>query len=105
MAKDKSKKKSKTAEEVKAAEKHDSPQGESDVATLTPTANEAQSFDSWYLQAVTKEFADDIEKIRNAKDFKADSLPILIYALQQGASLYTDEEKARVTGRTKGAEK
>ena len=57
-------------------------------------------FEAYYLQKVTAEFADDIDKVRNANDFKESSVPILIEALRQGAVLYGEEERKRVMGGT-----
>jgi ribosome assembly protein 3 len=55
-------------------------------------------FTSWYLRQVTKELEEDLDKIRSASDFKDSSLPVLINALQQGASLFSKEEKQRIIG-------
>lgn len=54
-------------------------------------------FPSFYLQRATREFAEDLDKIRLADDFKPDSsIPFLVHALQQGAALYPDADRARV---------
>ena len=50
-------------------------------------------FESYYLQKVTSEFADDLDRVRNASDFNDKSLPILIASLKQGTSIYSGEEK------------
>ena len=55
-----------------------------------------QDFESYYLQRVTAEFADDIDKVRNAGDFKSSSIPVLVRALKQGAAGFSEEEKRRV---------
>lgn len=55
-----------------------------------------EEFTSYYLQRVTKEFAEDLDKVRNADDFKNDALPLLISALQQGAALFSPEEQRRI---------
>jgi ribosome assembly protein 3 len=47
---------------------------------------------------VTAEFADDIDKIRNASDFTEKSVPVLIQALKQGAYSFSEEEKERIMG-------
>jgi len=47
---------------------------------------------------VTAEFADDIDKIRDASDFTEKSVPVLIQALKQGAYSFSDQEKARIMG-------
>ena len=59
-------------------------------------------FDSLYLRAVTQEFAADLDKLRKAPDFKDSSVPILIKALKQGSSLFSEEEK-RTAMSQKGA--
>lgn len=63
--------------------------------TPTPKSETTQndSFEDFYLQQITHEFADDIDKIRKASDFKEKSLPVLVAALKQGASIYTEEER------------
>lgn len=45
---------------------------------------------------VTTEFADDLEKLRSASDFGDKSLPILVSALKQGASIYSEAEKKKM---------
>lgn len=67
--------------------------------TPTPTATKSErthndSFEDFYLEQITHEFADDIDKIRKASDFKEEkSLPVLVAALKQGASIYSVEER------------
>ena len=51
---------------------------------------------------MTADFADDIEKLRNANDFKESSVPVLIQALKQGAAGFTEEEKKMVMNGMKG---
>lgn len=51
------------------------------------------SFEEVYLRQITHEFADDIDKIRQASDFKEKSLLVLVAALKQGATIYTEEER------------
>ena len=63
------------------------------------TEDTSQTFEQWYLRQVTKEFADDLDKIRQSKDFSESSLPMLIFALKQGAELLSEEERARIMGR------
>ncbi|RKF64622.1 putative ribosome assembly protein 3 protein [Erysiphe neolycopersici] len=54
------------------------------------------AFAEFYLKNVTNEFADDLDQLRNADDFKEDSIPVLISALQQGTSLFSIEEQRRI---------
>ena len=55
-----------------------------------------EDFESYYLKQITAEFADDIDKLRSAPDFSAQSVPILVQALRQGSKGFTDEEKEKV---------
>ncbi|MCJ1285730.1 hypothetical protein MMC26_005071 [Xylographa opegraphella] len=75
--------------------------GFEESSEVLPPPPKAATFDSFYLQAVTREFADDIDKVRNSSDFKDSSLPILIEALRQGVGIYGEEERERVMGRGK----
>lgn len=57
----------------------------------------AQSaFSALYLQRVTQELAEDLDKIRNADDFKAESVPFLVHALQQGAQQFSSAQQNAV---------
>ena len=60
--------------------------------------NEQEDFDAFYLRQVVAGFAEDIEKLRKASDFKESSVPVLIQALKQGAGNFSEREKARVIG-------
>ncbi|KAL8693989.1 MAG: hypothetical protein Q9218_001288 [Villophora microphyllina] len=57
------------------------------------------SFESFYLKQITAEFADDLDKLRNAPDFSEKSVPVLVDALKATARNYNEEEKAKVMGR------
>ncbi|KAL2210524.1 mitochondrial carrier [Sarocladium strictum] len=58
-------------------------------------------FNALYLQRTTQELAEDLDKVRNAEDFKADSVPFLVHALQQGAKQFTPKEQQRVVAASK----
>ncbi|KAI0857550.1 ribosome-assembly protein 3-domain-containing protein [Xylaria cubensis] len=60
------------------------------------TTAAAADFTSYYLQQSTKEFAEDLDKIRSADDFKADALPMLIKSLQQGTSMFSAADQQRI---------
>lgn len=70
---------------------------------LTPSQTRSQppsqDFPSFYLSAATAAFADDLEKLRLAGDFKDSSVPILIEALGQGAEIYGDGDRRVWMGR------
>ncbi|KAH8195772.1 hypothetical protein TruAng_010074 [Truncatella angustata] len=56
----------------------------------------SEEFTSFYLQQATKEFAEDLDKVRNADDFKGDAFPMLIRALQQGTALFSSADQRRI---------
>ncbi|KAJ9134769.1 hypothetical protein NKR23_g9950 [Pleurostoma richardsiae] len=53
-------------------------------------------FTSYYLQRATKEFAEDLDKIRTADDFKPEALPLLVHALQQGTATFSPADQRRI---------
>lgn len=53
-------------------------------------------FAAYYLQRATREFAEDLDKVRGASDFKNDAVPLLVNALQQGMALFSDKERRRI---------
>lgn len=67
------------------------------VATK-PQSKVDEDFDAIYIRKITTELADDLDKVRSAQDFKANSIPMLIHALKQGESLFSVEEKRRIIG-------
>jgi ribosome assembly protein 3 len=70
---------------------------QSSTAKETDKAVSAE-FTSYYLQRATKEFAEDLDKIRNADDFKSDAVPLLVHALEQGTALFSPEDQRRIIG-------
>lgn len=63
-----------------------------------PSSDAPADFETFYLQQVTREFADDLDKLRNASDFNEKSLSVLVAALKQGAKLYSEEELENIMG-------
>lgn len=62
-------------------------------------------FQSYYLQRATQELAEDLDKVRNADDFKSDSILYLVHALQQGASQFSESDQDRVLSAQGGQKK
>lgn len=56
----------------------------------------SEEFASYYLQQSTKEFAEDLDKIRSADDFKGDAVAMLVKSLRQGTSLFSAADQKRV---------
>ncbi|PVH76019.1 hypothetical protein DL98DRAFT_518249 [Cadophora sp. DSE1049] len=54
------------------------------------------AFAKFYMQRVTAEFADDLEKLRTSDDFKDEAVPMLIAALKGGTAMFSREEKKRI---------
>ena len=65
---------------------------------LIALKQQKEPFESYYMKGITTEFADDINKIRNASDFNDQSVPILVEVLKQCAGNFSEEEKQRVMG-------
>ncbi|KGQ02553.1 hypothetical protein BBAD15_g12234 [Beauveria bassiana D1-5] len=53
-------------------------------------------FSSGYLQRLTQELSEDLDKVRNADDFKAESVPFLVHALSQGSLQFSKNDKKRI---------
>lgn len=60
-------------------------------------------FSQYYLQRTTQELAEDLDKVRGAEDFKNDAISMLVHALQQGADMFSPEDKRRIVA-AKGEE-
>lgn len=56
----------------------------------------AADFGAYYLQRATQELSNDLDKVREADDFKPDSIAFLVQALQQGASQFSEDEQKRI---------
>ncbi|KAK5700290.1 hypothetical protein LTR17_023047 [Elasticomyces elasticus] len=67
------------------------------VFTKRTVANPEQAFEDFYLKQVTKEFANDLDKLRAAGDFNATkSVPLLVAALRQGTACFGKEERRKI---------
>lgn len=53
-------------------------------------------FISSYLQRLTTELSEDLDRVRNADDFRADSVPFLVHALVQGNYQFSRDDKERI---------
>lgn len=54
------------------------------------------------MQLITGEFGEELNAIRQAKDFNDRSLPMLVRALKQGVNIFGEEEKRAVLEGLKG---
>lgn len=69
------------------------------MADSTPRKSDKEveaEFTAYYLQRATAEFAEDLDKVRTADDFKNDAIHVLVNALQQGTAMFSPEEQRRV---------
>ncbi|KAM4062254.1 ribosome-assembly protein 3 domain-containing protein [Hirsutella rhossiliensis] len=53
-------------------------------------------FSSYYLERATHELSEDLDKVRNAEDFKLDSVSFLVHSLRQGAAQFSTQDQKRV---------
>lgn len=82
-----------TTSESSSAAPEESP----DKQTRPPPAQ--QGFEQFYLSQATKEFGSDLDKLRNAGDFRGgQSVELLVRALKQGSACFGAEERERVGG-------
>jgi ribosome assembly protein 3 len=59
-------------------------------------------FESYYVQLMTAEFGEDLDKLRQSNDFQPRSLPLLINALKEGKNMFdANQRKAVLEGQTK----
>lgn len=82
-------------EQAHEIEEVSSPQSPQERQEQRPK-NSEQAFEEFYLKQATKEFANDIDKLRSAPDFNERHIPVLIRALRQGTASFGKEERMRV---------
>ncbi|KAK2628862.1 hypothetical protein QTJ16_001965 [Diplocarpon rosae] len=76
---------------------------EAPASSQEPSASQVDAvFTKFYMERATREFEDDLEQLRTSEDFRSESLPMLIAALQGGTSLFSEGEKRRVVNAWKG---
>jgi ribosome assembly protein 3 len=92
----KSKKKAKSAPTNEDIDMIDAPAPA--PTSVSKMSKPKEDFSAIYLRKIAAEVADDLDKVREAQDFKANSVPMLIHALRQGESMFSVEEKRRVVG-------
>ncbi|KAI2602683.1 ribosome-assembly protein 3-domain-containing protein [Hypoxylon sp. NC1633] len=63
---------------------------------MSKQASISQDFTTYYLQRSTLEFAEDLDRIRSADDFKGDAVAMLVKSLQQGTSLFSAVDQKRI---------
>ncbi|KAK5685863.1 hypothetical protein LTS10_001976 [Elasticomyces elasticus] len=72
-------------------------EGTEPVFTKRTVANPGQAFEDFYLKQATKEFANDLDKLRAAGDFHpTKSVPLLVAALRQGTACFGKEERRKI---------
>jgi ribosome assembly protein 3 len=94
----KAKKKSKSTPTDEDVTMTDATPAPAPVTKKSKPSQASEDFNAIYLRKIAAEVADDLDKVREAQDFKANSVPMLIHALRQGESMFNVEEKRRVVG-------
>ncbi|KAK0939326.1 hypothetical protein LTR29_009071 [Friedmanniomyces endolithicus] len=117
QAKSVSKRKNKRKVRTEASAKVDAPRTSHDPNTSndetstdppvftkrTAVTNPEQAFEDFYLRQATKEFANDLDKLRAANDFHGtESIALLVGALRQGTACFGVEERVGVGGACAG---
>ncbi|TVY55005.1 Ribosome assembly protein 3 [Lachnellula cervina] len=81
------------------------PQSSKPTETLKGPKTDAEisaAFTQFYMQRATQEFAEDLDKVRGADDFKDESVAMLVGALKQGVEVFSAEERRRVVTAKEG---
>lgn len=86
-------------EEVNEEAPH-SPSEEPSPETESAAQPKQEDFSKFYLRQVTAALADDLDKVRSASDFSDAKVGMLIRALTQGETVFSDDEKRRIMGGT-----
>lgn len=69
---------------------------DSSIDSMTE-AEVTAAFTQFYARQATQEFAEDLDRVRRAEDFReVEGVEMLITALRQGASLFSIDEMRRV---------
>lgn len=63
---------------------------------ITSKMDAKDAFSAYYLQRATKEVAEDLDKLRDARDFKSESVQVLVHAIQQGSTSFPPAERTKV---------
>ncbi|EPS39127.1 hypothetical protein H072_7038 [Dactylellina haptotyla CBS 200.50] len=66
-----------------------------ELRDITTSMTEKQ-FEEYYLKKLTEEFGDDLNSVRQSKDFTDRSLPVLVRALKGGVKGFSEDEMAAV---------
>lgn len=92
---------------------HNSPNTTHHIAANRPPSQTTNSrtthkmadsdFSAYYLQRAAKELAEDLDKVREARDFKPDSVQVLVHAIQQGSDSFPAADRAKVAAAAKPA--
>lgn len=71
-----------------------------ELSTLSGSATEEEDaeanakFSEFYLTAMTKGFGEDLDQLRESKDFVAQSsMPLLIRALKEGINMFDQDQR------------
>ncbi|OQO01715.1 hypothetical protein B0A48_12752 [Cryoendolithus antarcticus] len=71
-----------------------------------PKQTSEQVFQAFYLKQATREFSDDIEKLRTASDWKGQrSVDVLVRALGQGVGTFTPDKRVGIASGRQGADR
>ncbi|WPG97969.1 Hypothetical protein R9X50_00075200 [Acrodontium crateriforme] len=85
-----------SVDEAPAAAPKSSADEEKPKPAKKPILDSNEVFSDFYLKQTTKEFSEDLDKLRGANDFNAKSVPVLIEALKQGTACFSKEEASRI---------
>ncbi|OQO07999.1 hypothetical protein B0A48_06792 [Cryoendolithus antarcticus] len=76
------------------------------LSSAAPKQTSEQVFQAFYLKQATREFSDDLERLRTANDWKGErSVDVLVRALGQGVDTFTPDEMVAIASGRQGADR
>lgn len=66
---------------------------DSNAAAEETAAENTAKFNEYYLQLMTTGFGEDLDALRESKDFTASSMPLLIRSLKEGINMFDADQR------------
>lgn len=66
---------------------------ELDASTDAAEAENLHKFNEYYLTLMTTGFGEDLNALRESKDFTAGSMPLIIKSLKEGINMFDEDQR------------
>lgn len=64
-----------------------------DTKSAEAEAEKSQKFNEYYLTLMTTGFGEDLNALRESKDFTAQSMPLIIRSLKEGINMFDADQR------------